>query len=63
MAIRPGGGRLLGQAREHPPRNPEIERQNVLLQDAGLALEDEKLGDRGFRIRFRQLDVDARLQP
>src|SRR5271169_5441248 len=46
-----------------PPRNPEIERQHVLLQDAGLALEDEKLGDRGFRIRLRQLDVDARLQP
>ena len=39
VGLRPGGGRLLGQAHEHPARNPEIEREHVLLQDAGLALE------------------------
>ena len=63
MAFRPGGGRILGQAHEHPARNPEIERQHVLVQDPGLALKPEKLGDRSLGIVFRQLDVDAGLQP
>ena len=62
VALRPRVGRLLRQAQERPARDPQVDGENVALQDARLAFEAQKRGDRGLRIGFRQLDVDARFQ-
>ena len=48
----------LRQPHEHAARRAEIERQNVSLEDARLALKAQKGGDRGFGIGLRQLDVE-----
>ena len=39
VAIRPGGGRLLGQPHEHPAWNPQIERQHVASPGCGTGAE------------------------
>ena len=54
-----GGGGLLGEAREHPPLDPQVERQHVAVQHARFALQPHQPGDRGLGIDFGQENVDA----
>ena len=62
MSVGPFGGRFLRQPHEHPPGRAKVEREHVAIEKAGLALEAQQGRDRGLRVDFGQLDLDAGFQ-